>query len=94
MGWPVGHPIAGWHPTERRNRGCSDATGWSDGRMDVWHYRNSDTLHALTSVEDGGNLPDNLGPWTLIDPVTLDHGGEDEDQAIWLIGAHGYCCFE
>lgn len=62
--------------------------------MDVWHYRNSDTLHALTSADDGGNLPDDLGPWTLIGPVTLDHGGEDEDKAISLIAAHGYCCFE
>lgn len=62
--------------------------------MNVWHYRNSDTLHALTSAEDGGNLPDDLGPWTLLGPLSLDHGGADEGKAISLINRHGYCCFE
>jgi hypothetical protein len=62
--------------------------------MHVWHYQNSDTLHALTSAADGGNLPDGLGPWTLLGPVMLDHGGEDEAEAISFITAYGYCCFE
>ncbi len=63
-------------------------------RMDVWHYKGRDDLHALTSDEDGANLPAELGPWTLVGVAELLDRGEDEQDAALLVNEHGYCCFE
>jgi hypothetical protein len=62
--------------------------------MDVWLYRGPDRLRALTIEPLGGNLPDDLGPWALVRPFTLHAGAPDEREAIELVEAHGYCCFE
>lgn len=62
--------------------------------MDVWHYKGSGRLRALTIDEDGGNLPVDLGPWLLIGSAILTDDGEDEQDAASLIVKHGYCCFK
>ena len=62
--------------------------------MDVWHYKGRGGLHALTSAKNGANLPGDLGPWKLLSPTILNEEADDEREAISLIIAHGYCCFE
>ena len=64
------------------------------GRMDVWLYISAKGMHALTRVEDGANLPDDLGPWVLERAERLQTSMADEQEAITLIVQHGYCCFE
>ena len=62
--------------------------------MEVWLFAGADRLRALTGDRDGGNLPDDLGPWALVRPVTLEGEAPDEEEAIALIGEHGFCCFD
>lgn len=64
------------------------------GRMDVWLYIGANGLHAITSAEDGANLPGDLGPWVLERALRLQASMADEQEAITLIVQHGYCCFE
>lgn len=59
----------------------------------VWLYTATSGLHALTSDEDGANLPDELGPWALDRAVKLQTSMADEQEAIMLVVQHGYCCF-
>jgi len=62
--------------------------------MGVWHYQSRNRLHALTPDEHGGNLPNDLGLWTLRGSVTLIGEASDEHEAISLVTEYGYCCFK
>lgn len=62
--------------------------------MDVWLYSAPEKLWALTNDSEGGNLPDDLGPWVPVRPVVLREDASDEQQAIQLIAEHGFCCFD
>ena len=62
--------------------------------MDAWLFSNSDQLHALTIDERGDNLPAELGPWTPVRFYSLGSEAPDEQEAIALLDAHGFCCFE
>lgn len=54
--------------------------------MNVWLFSGADGLSALTIDGEGANLPDELGPWSKVRAV--------EQEAIALIGEHGFCCFD
>ncbi len=62
--------------------------------MNVWLFDGGDGLHALTLDEEGSNLPGELGPWVQVRAIELKNGTPDEQEAIALIGEHGFCCFE
>lgn len=62
--------------------------------MNVWLFAGADGLHALTPEGEGLNLPGELGPWTKIRAVELKDDTPDEQEAIALIGEHGFCCFD
>jgi hypothetical protein len=62
--------------------------------MEVWLHTNNNGLNALTASEDGSILPHDLGPWTRVRPVNLTGVDADEQEAIALIGLHGFCCFD
>lgn len=57
-------------------------------------FLSSGELYALTDNEAGVDLPADLGPWTMSRSVTLQAHDPDEQTAISLIRAHGFCCFE
>lgn len=61
--------------------------------MNVWLFAGADGLHALTTETDGSNLPGELGPWAKVRSVELKDDAPDEQEAIALIGEHGFCCF-
>lgn len=61
--------------------------------MQAWLFRGGELL-ALCADRTGAGLPAELGPWTYMREVALDHDGTDEEQARTLIEKHGYCCFE
>ncbi|MCH4894964.1 hypothetical protein GO308_17820 [Sphingomonas sp. SFZ2018-12] len=62
--------------------------------MNVWLFSGAQGLSALTVDGDGGNLPDELGPWSKVRAVELQNDTPDEQEAIALIGEHGFCCFD
>lgn len=53
------------------------------------HYKGRDELHALTSDDDGANLPAELGPWMLVGMAELLDRGEDEQGAALLVNELG-----
>lgn len=62
--------------------------------MDLWLYSGPGSLYALTNHREGGNLPEDLGPWKVLRSVRLEGSSVDEQEAIALINEHGYCCFD
>lgn len=62
--------------------------------MKVWCFKADGDLWALTDAPDGARLPAELGSWRLHREVELTGDAEDEREAIKLISAHGFCCFE
>lgn len=62
--------------------------------MNVWLFNGADGLCALTIDEEGTNLPDELGPWSKVRSVDLEGDAPDEQEAVALIGEHGFCCFD
>lgn len=63
-------------------------------KIDVWLYRSGKRTHALTIAADGQNLPEHLGPWSLVRATVLEGEGFDVTEARWLIVQHGYVCFD
>jgi hypothetical protein len=61
--------------------------------VNVWLFTGADGLSALTIDGEGANLPAELGPWTKVRAIELHNDGPDEQEAIALIGEHGFCCF-
>jgi hypothetical protein len=61
--------------------------------VNVWLFTGADWLSALTIDGEGANLPAELGPWTKVRAIELHNDGPDEQEAIALIGEHGFCCF-
>jgi hypothetical protein len=61
--------------------------------VNVWLFTGADGLSALTIDGEGANLPPELGPWTKVRAIELHNDGPDEQEAIALIGEHGFCCF-
>jgi hypothetical protein len=62
--------------------------------MNVWLFNGSGGLSALTIDGEGANLPDELGPWSKVRAVKLERDAPDEQEAVALIGEHGFCCFD
>ncbi len=62
--------------------------------MNVWLFDGANGLRALTGEGEGTNLPGELGPWTKVKAIELKPDAPDEQEAMALIGEHGFCCFD
>ncbi|MHA0337526.1 hypothetical protein [Sphingomonas aquatilis] len=62
--------------------------------MNVWLFAGANGLSALTIDGEGANLPGELGPWSKVQTVELQNDTPDEQEAVALIGEHGFCCFD
>jgi hypothetical protein len=62
--------------------------------VNVWLFSSANGLSALTIDGEGANLPVELGPWSKVRGVELGSDTPDEQEAVTLIGEHGFCCFD